>query len=66
MKLAYPVRVDTSQYRFSHGREPRGYGLWLFAIGDEQRAYTATYGKAKAFAIRYAKSIVAYSVTVLP
>lgn len=26
------METKTTQYRFSHGKEPRGYGLWMMSV----------------------------------
>lgn len=44
-------RFDTSAYRRSHGREPRGYGMWIFLnlrTGELVESTPATYTQARA------------------
>ncbi len=60
------VQVNTNQYRFSHGRDPRGTGLWMFQIGTEQFQYTGSYANAKKSAIAMARVRNEMQVTVLP
>ena len=65
------VEVNTSEYRFSHGREPRGRGLWCFALsgymkGTEFTEHNGTYSEAKAKAVREARAIGFDRVNVLP
>lgn len=44
MKATY----DTSKYERSHGKKPRGYGLWCFSFRAARVvAFTATYSEAK-------------------
>jgi hypothetical protein len=64
------VTVSTAEYRNSHGKEPRGYGIWMFVIsgvedvgGVISRAsksgwveFTGTYGTARAKAVALAKT----------
>ena len=64
--MANRVSVETTEYRFSHGKEPRGYGFWWFEIGGEQVSYTGKYAVAKDSAIRYALTKNASVVKVLP
>lgn len=54
------VRVDTSEYRFSHGREPKGRGCWAFSYkrdpdfaskSGEVLWFTGTYAEARKQAI---------------
>lgn len=52
--------VDTQRYRFSHGKAPKGYGLWMFDLRDLNGAtrfqMTASYGEAKAAAVKEARA----------
>jgi hypothetical protein len=43
------ISFDTSEYRRSHGREPRGHGSWAFDLGrgPEFIPGSCTYGEAK-------------------
>lgn len=54
------VRVDASEYRFSHGREPKGRGCWAFSYkrdpdfaskSGEVMWFTGTYAEARKQAI---------------
>ena len=54
------VRVDTSKYRFSHGRERKGRGRWAFSYkrdadfaskSGEILWFTGTYAEARKQAI---------------
>lgn len=54
------VTVNTREYRFSHGREPKGRGCWAFSekrdpdFGSNSRDikfYTGTYAEAKRQAV---------------
>jgi len=42
------VRINTMRYLASHGKEPRGRGLWLFTRRDGSvvAAINAAYGEA--------------------
>lgn len=54
------VEFDTSQFRFSHGKAPRGFGSWAFGLSrnpdvssdDVVWAHQATFVEAKAEARR--------------
>ena len=64
------VRVYTTSYRFSHGKNPRGFGCWCFEIDAPDgsilhRFYTANYGKAKADAISEAAEAGSTSVRLM-
>lgn len=54
------VSVNTSEYRFSHGREPKGRGRWAFSYlrdpdfasnSGEVMWFTGTYAEARKQAI---------------
>lgn len=53
------VTVDTSEYRFSHGREPKGRGCWAFSEKrdpdfsnkEEVKWYSGTYTQARRQAV---------------
>lgn len=56
------VIVDTSTFRFAHGKSPRGTGHWAFApfedidVRDKRIIWiSGTYSSAKRDAIKYAK-----------
>lgn len=53
-----PVQFTTSEYRFSHGREPRGYGAWAFEIngGAPVFAPASTLAAAKTWAKEQARA----------
>jgi len=36
-----PVSFDTTEYRFSHGREPRGRGSWAFESVETREKFWA-------------------------
>ena len=55
------MKADTTQYQFSHGKEPKGSGLWAFEVTgtDGDGAYTTEtyfisgkYGDAKKEAVK--------------
>ena len=52
------MQVSTSNYEFTHGKKPRGYGQWAFFFDGESAPfwYTGSYAEAKKMAIRYAVS----------
>ncbi len=58
------VTVDTSEYRFSHGREPKGRGCWAFSEKrdpdfsnkEEVKWYSGTYAQARRQAVAEAAS----------
>ena len=70
-------RVDTTQFEFSHGRKPRGRGLWMFELQSGHRDNgpreqwtpcrpALTYTEAKRVAVRTARKRGAHTVAVLP
>lgn len=53
------VTIDTTSYRWSQGREPKGRGTWAFSEernSDDVLWFTGTYAEARAQAIAYAAS----------
>lgn len=64
------IRIETMEYRKSHGREPRGTGSWAFAFGgpDAEPWFTpgaTTYTAAKKMAAAEARkrgATVAYAL----
>ena len=49
------IIVDTSKYENTHGKQPRGYGMWFFKIGNKEVHFTGSYGVCKQKAINRAK-----------
>lgn len=61
------MRVSTTDYEFTHGRKPRGFGMWWFCISAchqetapyvTMMTYTGHYSEAKAKAIKAAKQVM--------
>jgi hypothetical protein len=50
------VEFSTTEYQFSHGKQPRGYGSWAFFFGSETEPqwHTGTFSEGKKFARAYA------------
>lgn len=59
------IRVNITPFRTSHGRLPRGRGLWAFSIGGEEHFLPGMYTQAKKTAIRIAASSGVRIVKVL-
>lgn len=56
------ITFDTTEYRFSHGHEPRGRGSWAFEIPLRGQFWTpgsTTYREAKQLAARATREILA-------
>lgn len=55
------VSTDTTEYRFSHGAEPRGRGGWIFeyevdgTVAADQPNFNGTYSDARRQATRFAR-----------
>jgi hypothetical protein len=65
------MNIDRSLYQASHGKMPKGYGLWMFALGRGRLgvttfSFTGTFGDALAAAKRNAKSIDCDRIAVQP
>jgi len=56
------IRVDSTDYRNTHGHSPKGYGHWMFYRWLNQRIQTVAavgpmnYSEAKAEAVEFAKA----------
>lgn len=69
------VRLDTSEYRFSNGREPKGRGCWAFSFkrnpdfaskSGELMWITGTFAEARKQAIAEAAANGQYVIFVQP
>ena len=64
------IRVSTTEYIWSHGRKPRGWGNWAFQIGaifaDSMVFFRGTYNEALKAAMKLAKERKVDVVKVLP
>ena len=60
------VRVSTSDFRFSHGKSPRGFGGWVFEFNHAfvERAPTGSFAEAKKWAINRAVQLGTTTVEV--
>lgn len=62
------VEFNDTQYRFSHGRTPRGRGSWAFEINGIdgiQFSPSMTYAEAKRWMIGQARELVPAGVAVV-
>lgn len=64
------IDIDRDQYEFSHGKAPRGDGLWLFTIHRNGActdvSYNGPFRDALAHAKREARAVGAHTIVVLP
>ena len=69
------IEVDTTQYEFSHGKKPRGEGLWIFSLVgrtvdgrrfEQYERFFGKYGDTKRQAITAARAAKAEVVLVMP
>jgi len=60
------VRVSTRDFRFAHGKSPRGLGGWFFEFGNVfvERAPRGSFTEAKAWAVNRAVQLGTTSVEV--
>jgi len=68
------VRVSTSNFRFAHGKSPRGFGGWYFEFGTStdylmsganiERAPSGSFTEAKVWAVNRAVQLGTTSVEV--
>ena len=59
------MAVRTTTYEWVYGKAPRGFGMWAFKIGYEEKFFTGKSGEAKKQAIAYAKEQGARYIEVL-
>lgn len=66
------MKLDTTEYFFSHGKEPRGYGNWFFDFKSSngaatQKNFVGKFSDAKKSALAYARTISqCWTVIVCP
>jgi hypothetical protein len=62
------ITVNTSKYKGAHGKEPRGTGIWAFAIGgvEVMTPKAMSYTDAIKWAQKEAKERQVYFFEVLP
>jgi hypothetical protein len=53
------IEFSTSSYRFTHGREPRGYGAWAFEFEGRQPVWApaSTYADAMKWVKAHIRSV---------
>lgn len=51
------TRIETTRYQASHGKTPKGRGLWLFETASREAVaqHNGTYAEAKRAAIAFGK-----------
>jgi hypothetical protein len=62
------IEFSTTQYQFSHGKQPRGYGYWGFFFDGESEPqfYTGKFSDAKKTARAYAVTKGHVKIEVAP
>lgn len=65
-ELEKAVTVNTNRFEGSHGRKPRGKGMWAFNVGGKQHTFTDHYTGAVRQAKRVARQGGHGTVHVLP
>jgi hypothetical protein len=60
------IRVDKNKYIGSHGKNPVGWGQWVFKIKGSEYFFTGTFAQAKAKAVSKAKELKTFEVIVMP
>ena len=61
------ITIKTTQYQFSHGKKPRGFGVWAFGIQGETYFTTPMkYSAAMQDACKMATLKKATEIEVLP
>lgn len=60
------MKVFSRGYYLSHGKNPRGYGLWWFEAAGKTYSFNGMFAEAKKAAVIWARAIGANAVYVLP
>jgi len=60
------MRIEKNQYIFSHGKAPRGYGMWAFEVADREYFYTGNFAEAKKEAFKEARNQGVSEIVILP
>lgn len=60
------MRVETMYYEFSHGKKPRGFGMWAFKIDGDVHFFLGAYTEVKRQAIAAAKELGVTRIEVMP
>jgi len=60
------IEINTWKFRASHGKSPRGFGLWMFTIGNITWDCMGTYADACKRAKRQAQTWGIHSIIVMP
>lgn len=59
------MTISTTTYEWIYGKAPRGFGMWAFKIGNEEKFFTGKYAECKKQAIAYAKENGEHYIEVL-
>lgn len=49
------IEINTNDYINAHGKDPKGYGLWFFQIGESKGHITGHYTEATKYARKSAQ-----------
>lgn len=63
------MQVRTTKFQFSHGKQPRGWGMWGFFFDgneDEHFWFTGSFAEAKRRAVEFARQWKHRTVEVAP
>lgn len=61
------ITVSTTEFEFSHGRKPRGFGIWIFEVGNDIfESGPMNYGDAVKAAKKFAVACNTTAVKLLP
>ena len=60
------IKVDTDQYKYSHGKNPKGEGNWAFDIGGETVFISGKYSDVVKDAKKQATKKKLFRIQVLP
>jgi hypothetical protein len=60
------IRVEKNKYLYTHGKQPRGTGQWVFKIKGVEYWFKGSYSVAKVKALKKAKELGAFEVIVMP
>lgn len=60
------MTVNTTIYEFNHGQKPRGFGAWVFRVGQNDLMFKGKFSDVVKIAKFWARQIGATQITVQP
>ena len=60
------IETNTTKFEFSHGKKPKGFGVWCIKIGSKEFWFNGEFSNVKAQAKAKAKELKINFITVMP